>query len=132
MAGRTGPVSQNPLLKAGFCIMLTQEDENFLRYWADQRLRKKQFLSKTSIGLPMGVFVVLAIFVSVFTGWYQKADMVLHEYSSLIIVILVAGLGIVVFFTIFSAQHKWDQNELHYQELLKKKGEQEGMQRSNP
>ena len=59
--------------------------------------------------------------VSLLTGWYQRADMVLHEYSSLIIVILLAGLGIVVFITIFSAQHKWDQNELHYQELLRKK-----------
>ena len=119
---RVCSVPQNPLLKAGFfAIMLTQEDEKFLRYWSDQRLRKKQFLSKTSIGLPLGVFIVLATMVSLFSGWYQKADMVLHEYSSLIIIVLIAGLGIVVFITIFSAQHKWDQNELHYQELLKKK-----------
>ena len=103
--------------------MLTQEDEKFLRYWSDQRLRKKQFLGKTSIGLPLGVFIVLATMVSLFSGWYQKADMVLHEYSSLIIIVLIAGLGIVIFITIFSAQHKWDQNELHYQELLKKKQE---------
>jgi len=108
--------------------MLTQEDENFLRYWADQRLRKKQFLSKTSIGLPLGVFIVVATMVSLLAGWYQKADMVLHEYSSLIIVILIACIGIVAFITVFSAQHKWDQNELHYQELLKKKQEAGNMQ----
>jgi len=108
--------------------MLTQEDENFLRYWSDQRLRKKQFLSKTSIGLPLGVFIVVATMVSLLAGWYQKADMVLHEYSSLIIVILIACIGIVAFITIFSAQHKWDQNELHYQELLKKKQEAGNMQ----
>ena len=70
--------------------MLTQEDENFLHYWSNQRQRKKQFLSKASIGLPLGVFIVLATMVSLLTGWYQRADMVLHEYSSLIIIILLA------------------------------------------
>lgn len=100
--------------------MLTKEDENFIKYWEDQRQRKKQFLRKISFGLPLGVFMVLAVFISMLSGWYQKADMVLHEYSSLIIVVLVAGLAIIFFITYFSAQHKWDMNEQHYQELLQK------------
>ena len=108
--------------------MLTQEDENFLHYWSNQRQRKKQFLSKTSIGLPLGVFIVLATMVSLLAGWYPRANMILHEYSSLIIVIIIAGLGIVAFITIFSAQHKWDQNELHYNELLRKKQQDIDMQ----
>jgi hypothetical protein len=119
------------LKEAGFFIMLTQEDENFIRYWSEQRQRKKQFLRKISIGSPLGVFMVLAIMISLFAGWYQKADMVLHEYSSLIIVILIAGFGIVAFITIFSAQHKWDQNELHYQELLRKKETENSAQQLN-
>ena len=41
----------------------------------------------------------------------------------MIITVMIAGLGIVFFITYFTAQHKWDQNELHYQELLKKKKE---------
>ena len=101
--------------------MLTQHDEDFIRYWSEQRQRKKQFLRKMSFGFPLGVFIVLATMISLFSGWFQKADMVLHEYSSLIIVILIAGFGIVTFITIFSAQHRWDQNEFHYQELLQKK-----------
>ena len=36
---------------------------------------------------------------------------------------LIAGIGIVVFITLFASHHKWDQNELHYQELMAKKGE---------
>jgi len=111
--------------------MLTKEDENFLKYWSDQRQRKKQFLSKTSIGLPLGVFIVLATMVSLMAGWYPRADMVLHEYSSLMIIILIAGVGIVAFITIFSAQHKWDQNELHYQELVKKKQQEVQEQEKN-
>lgn len=100
--------------------MLTKDDENYIKYWEDQRQRKKQFLRKTSFGLPLGVFMVLAIIISMLSGWYQKADMVLHEYSSLIIVVLIAGIGIVFFITYFTAQHKWDMNEQHYQELLRK------------
>lgn len=104
--------------------MLKKEDENFIRYWEDQRQRKKQFLRKFSFGLPLAVFMVLAVFISMLSGWYQKADMVLHEYSSLIIVVLVAGLGIIFFITYFSAQHKWDMNEQHYQELLRKQSKE--------
>jgi hypothetical protein len=38
---------------------------------------------------------------------------------------MIAGLIIVFFITYFTGQHKWDQNELHYQELLKKKQQQD-------
>jgi hypothetical protein len=36
-------------------------------------------------------------------------------------VILVALVGIGVFMAIFSARHRWDQNESDYQSLLRKK-----------
>jgi len=108
--------------------MLTKQEEDFLTYWSGQRLRKKQFLRKFSIGLPLGVFLLLALMINLLSGWYQKADMALRQNSSLIIVVLIAGLGIVVFITIFSAHHRWDQNESMYQSLLKKK-ETDTMQR---
>ena len=101
--------------------MLSSEEEGFLRYWSDQRLRKKQFLRKFSIGLPIAVVLAGALIINLLSGWYKKADMVLRSNSSILIVILIAIVGIVVFITIFSTHHKWDQNELHYQELLKKK-----------
>ncbi|HEU0065373.1 MAG TPA: hypothetical protein VFQ58_10085 [Flavisolibacter sp.] len=101
--------------------MLSSEEEGFLRYWSDQRLRKKQFLRKFSIGLPIAVVIAGALIINLLSGWYKKADMVLRSNSSILIVILIAIVGIVLFITIFSAHHKWDQNELHYQELLKKK-----------
>src|SRR4051794_25316484 len=100
--------------------MLTPEEENFVRYWADQRLRKKQFLRKVSIGLPMAVLIVVALIVNFLSGWYKRADMELRSNSSVIIVVLIASIAIVLFITIFSAHHKWDQNELYYQELLAK------------
>jgi amino acid transporter len=100
--------------------MLSKEEEKFIRYWEIQRKKKKQFLRKLSIGMPLGVIIVVALVVNFLSGWYDKADVVLHQNASVIIVVLIAAVGIVVFITIFSARHKWDQNELHYQELIEK------------
>jgi hypothetical protein len=109
------------ILKFKFPNVLSSEEEGFLRYWSDQRLRKKQFLRKFSIGLPIAVVIAGALIINLLSGWYKKADMVLRSNSSIFIVILIAIAAIVLFITIFSAHHKWDQNELHYKELLKKK-----------
>jgi hypothetical protein len=101
--------------------MLTQEEQSFLDYWAEQRLRKKKTLKQFSIGLPLGVMIVLALFVNVIAGWHKKAVMVLQGNGSIIITVLVAAVGIVVFMTIFSRHHQWDMYEQRYQELLQKK-----------
>jgi hypothetical protein len=55
----------------------------------------------------------------------RKANPVLANDPSMIITVLIAGIAIVFFITYFTGQHKWDQNELHYQELLKKKQDQQ-------
>ena len=103
---------------------MTKEEQSFISYWSQERLRKKKFLRKLSIGLPLAVVISVAVLINVFSGWYQKADMELRSNSSLMIVILVAILGIVVFITIFSAHHRWDRNESMYQDLLQReKGE---------
>ena len=111
--------------------MLTTDEEKFMKYWEIQRQKKKQFLSKTSIGLPLGVIIVVALVVNFLSGWYDKADMMLRQNASVIIVVLVAAIGIVVFITIFSARHRWDQNELHYQELLGKKDQLNAAAKNN-
>jgi len=104
--------------------MLTKEEESFIAYWSEARKKKKQFLRKTSIGLPLGVLIVAGTIFSLLSGWYKKADMALSMDYSVILVVLIAGLGIITFITIFSAHHKWDQNELHYAELMSRKTSQ--------
>lgn len=114
---------KRPDLRLGlfFIKMLTPQDEDFIRYWEEQRQHKKKFLNKLSIGLPLGVLLAVAVLVNFLSGWYKRADAELHTHSSVIIVVLIALTGIVIFITRFSAQWKWEQNELHYQELLAKK-----------
>jgi len=101
--------------------MLTPEEEKFLQYWQEQRQRKREFLKKFSIGLPLIALMGVIFFVNFLSGWYGKADKELRRHSSLLITILVAVVIIAVFITIFSARHRWDRNESDYKELLNKK-----------
>jgi predicted PurR-regulated permease PerM len=108
--------------------MLTKEEEGFIGYWSGQRLRKKQFYRKFSIGLPLAMVLVVALMVNFLSGWYDKADQVLRNNSSIILVVLVAVIAIVVFIALFSVRLKWEQNEQYYQELLRKKEDSGPMQ----
>lgn len=102
--------------------MLTERDNEFLKYWEHNRLRKKKVLKQLAVGLPLAVVLVIAIFLNFFSGWYQRADMARsEEAASLILVLIAAALLIVVFVVIFSARHRWDMNEQHYRELMSRK-----------
>lgn len=101
--------------------MLTEEEKKFVEYWEQNRKNRKRYFRKLSLGLPLGVFLVIAIFVNFFSGWDKQAGAVMYQQSSLIYVLLIACLLIVAFIVIFSARHKWDANEQRYQELLSKK-----------
>jgi len=101
-------------------MMLTQEEQAFVNYWAEKRSQKKRSLRQFTVGLPLGVVIVFALFANMLTGWHKRADMALQNNSSLIMVILIAGFGIVIFMTLFSKYHQWDQHEQRYQELLQK------------
>lgn len=100
--------------------MLTEDEKRFLDYWENNREQKKKVYRQLSVGLPAGVLLVVAIFVNVLSGWYTRANMAYNGDKSVFLVLLVAGIGIAVFFTIYSARHRWDQNEQRYRELLQK------------
>ncbi|MEY3947567.1 MAG: hypothetical protein RL512_378 [Bacteroidota bacterium] len=125
---RSGPL--NPA-KAGFFFdfidsvdltlqsMLTEQDKAFIDFWDKNREAKKRWVRQLSVGLPLGVSLVLATVASLFSGWYGRAQMVLfREQSSLILVLVFAAIAIVLFIVIFSARHQWDMNEQRYQELI--------------
>jgi membrane protein YdbS with pleckstrin-like domain len=105
--------------------MLTHQDRNFIKYWEDNRLRKKKVIKQLAVGLPLAVVLVIAIFLNFFSGWYKRADMARSEESpTLILVLIIAALLIVAFVVVFSARHRWDMNEQQYKELLSKRDRQ--------
>ncbi len=104
--------------------MLTNAENDFVRYWEENRLKKKKVFRMMYVGMPLGVLLVSAILVNSISGWYTRADVSMRSDSSEIIVLLVAALAIVAFVVIFSARHRWDMNEQKYRELLAKKEKQ--------
>jgi uncharacterized membrane protein len=109
--------------------MLTKEEKDFISYWEINRIPRKKVMNQLSVGLPLAVLLVVAIFVNFFSGWYKKAEMVRNEAvqsynASLILVLLAACILIVLFITIFSVRHNWDRHEQRYNELIARKDEQ--------
>ena len=101
--------------------MLTPAEAKFMQEWERSRQAKKKWVRQLSVGLPLGVVFVFAIFANLFSGWYSRAQMVLfRENTSLILVLVIASISIVLFIIIFAAQHRWEMNEQHYQELKNK------------
>ncbi len=103
--------------------MLNSEEKAFVEFWKENRLRRRKVFRQLSLGLPLAVVLVIAIFVNFFSNWYKKAEMVRNEElqkndASLILVLIIASLLIVAFVIIFSVRHKWDINEQRYRELL--------------
>lgn len=106
--------------------MLTDEETRFVEYWEANRLRRKRGFRQLAVGLPLAVMIMAALFINFFSGWYKRADMELRAKSqsgqaSLILVVVIAALLIVIFTTVFSIRHKWDQHEQRYRELLAKR-----------
>lgn len=101
--------------------MLTEEEKRFIEYWEQNRQRRKRVFRQLSVGLPLGVVMVMFIFINFFSGWYKRADMKLRTEPSLIPVLIGGALLVVVFITVFSTYHKWDINEQRYRELIAKK-----------
>ena len=104
--------------------MLTPDEEKFIEYWEANRLSRKKVLKQLYVGLPFASLLVIAIVVNFLSGWYKRADMEIRSNSSLILVVVIAGIAIVVFTTVFSVRHKWEMNEQIYRELLAKKAKE--------
>ena len=105
--------------------MLTSEEKRFIDYWEHNRILKRRVLKQLSVGLPVAVLFVVAIFVNFFSGWDKRAQMIINTDPSLIIVVMIAALLIVIFIVIFSVRHRWDLNEQRYKELLSRREKNE-------
>jgi H+/gluconate symporter-like permease len=104
--------------------MLKPEEKSFIEYWSVNRLKKKKSVRQFTIGLPMGVLIVLALFANIISGWHKQASMQMQNNGSLFITIIVAAIAIVIFITLFSIRHQWEQNEQRYNELLLKQSKE--------
>jgi hypothetical protein len=100
--------------------MLTDDDKLFMKYWEENRLRKKKIWKQLSVGMPLGALVGGGMLVNIYSGW-NVSSTALQFNGPMMIIVMAAVLLTVIFIVIFSAKHRWDLNEQHYKELVAKK-----------
>ncbi len=123
--------------------MLSEKDTAFMRRWEAVREQESRFKTKLLSGLPMAMlfaapillfFVIVKIF---FPSWFTTAThrqtqvvvpeltqqhMALSEGN--VIMAFIAVLIVVLFFSYFRMNYKWENNEQLYQELKSKEKKQ--------
>jgi len=107
-------------------LMFSKEEEDFIKYWEENRVKQKRFFKQIAMGLPIGVLFAVAMFLNFASGWDKRVATVTKTYpgfKSLILVLLVAILAIVVFISVFSVKVKWEKHEQRYRELLSRESE---------
>jgi hypothetical protein len=105
--------------------MLSKEENAFILYWEQNRLRRKKVVRQFLLGIPAGLLIVIPIAINFTSGWYKRADIEANSQEFNPMVLMVALLLIVGFTAIFWQRHKWDQYEQRYQELLNRRARDE-------
>jgi len=103
--------------------MITKEEKAFLEYWEKNREKEKKIFRQFMYGSPWGLIFSLPILLAViFHDWYKN---MVYISPTLITIIIIAVIGIAVFYTLFSMQFKWDRNEQIYKELKFKQNKED-------
>lgn len=103
--------------------MISEKEIAFLRYWERNRDIENTFVSKLTRGLPMALLFGLPIILLVmvvrifFPDWYMKIS---GTSPGMFTTAVIAMFGIVVFYSYFRMQYKWEMNEQLYKELKAK------------
>ena len=106
--------------------MLSEEEQNFIVYWEQNREKEKRVLKQWLMGLPVGMLFGIPILLNLFSGWYKRANMDLNsnlsngEFNPLILII--ALFIIISFIAVFSKRHKWEMSNQRYLELKAREG----------
>ena len=110
--------------------MLSKREEEFLKYWEQNRYKERSVLKQLFPGLPIGLGLGAAILLLLDSGWYERANMVARSQSSPL-VIFAAIAGIVAFTGFFYKRYRWEMNEQTYKELKQKAGDKPSAEATN-
>ncbi|MFZ6025260.1 MAG: hypothetical protein ACOYVG_12490 [Bacteroidota bacterium] len=100
--------------------MLTEEEEAFIQFWEKNSLQQKYSTRPFMIGLSAGFVLGISLIAVVFSGWYERANMVANSRLSSV-VFLLAILGISFFMAFMYRKFRWESREQQYRELLARK-----------
>ena len=105
-------------------LMLSARETAFIEYWKSVRESEATFSRKLLGGLPLAMVFGMPIIISVlvvylyFPDWYAKLSGTSHGSF---VAILLAVFVVILFFSYFRMQFKWEMNEQLYRELLARK-----------
>lgn len=99
--------------------MLSKDEQAFINYWEENREKESQLPYQLKSGLVPGIIFMSITLVVIFSGWYTRAEMVMNNTGS-IIIILIALLVIVLVYAVFTKRQQWDLKEQQYLELKAK------------
>jgi len=114
--------------------MLSEKDKEFMRYWEKERERNNSIGARVLNGLPMAVLfcVPILLFITVvylfLPEWYT---LVSNTLAGSMTTIVIAIIIVVLFFSYFRMQFKWEMNEQLYRELKHKAGKTDTITESN-
>jgi len=103
--------------------MISEKETAFLRYWERNREIENTFISKLTRGFPMALLFGLPIILLVvvvklfFPDWYMKIS---GTSPGMFMTAVIAMIGVVIFYSYFRMQYKWEMNEQLYKELKSK------------
>jgi hypothetical protein len=63
--------------------MFSKEEQDFIKYWEENRNKQKRFFKQIAIGLPFGVLFAVAMFLNFASGWDKRVD-IDHENLSIV------------------------------------------------
>ncbi|MEI8074620.1 MAG: hypothetical protein WCH78_07710 [Bacteroidota bacterium] len=100
--------------------MPKETDADFFKRWTDQRHTYKHAARPFLIGLSSGFAIGIAILLTIYLGWYQRANMELNSSLSPFL-FLLAIMGIAVFMAFIYRNYQWEQNEQRFLSIVARK-----------
>ena len=100
--------------------MITDEEEKFYQYWSETRKSYKTSVRPYLKGLSIGFAIGGAILLTIYQGWYTRANMqantILNPFLFLLAISIVA-----IFMAFIYRNYQWEQHEQRFQIITAKK-----------
>jgi ABC-type nitrate/sulfonate/bicarbonate transport system permease component len=112
--------------------MLTQQEEQFVQYWQQNRNKQKKSFFQFIKGFYRGLAVCLGVISAIALGWNERANMVANAKMSTL-TFIAALILIALFMAWLYHNFTWEMKEQQYLEYLaKNKQTPPSSQNNNP
>lgn len=104
-------------------VMLTDKENEFISWWElhgrHQKKSIRQWITGSPLAIGTSVSIILLVVISRQFGWFRRANTNLNsEASTVVIMIILALIGFILFSSYFTSKHRRDINEQYYRELI--------------